>query len=308
MSAPSLAACRVALDARTGIGTAPGTFGELLQGALPAGTDFLVTFPITLRSRASFRFDPNGPLRVFPSHKTKSLRLARALLEAHGAKGGGTLVIASELLVGKGLASSSADLVATARAVGSVLGADCSPAAIEAWLRPIEPTDGVMHPGIVAFEHRAVRLRAALGTLPPTTVVAVDEGGLIDTVEFNRRGKHFSATETAQYEALLDTLSLAVAAGDLRTVGAVATRSAELNQRFAPKHNLAAMIATARRVGALGVVCAHSGTMLGLLLDAAEPGYPARFDAALDACRALPGATSAFAAQPITDTEHAHAI
>lgn len=61
---------------------------------------------------------------------------------------------------------------------------------MEDWLRPVEPTDGVMYPGVVVFEHRAVRLRAELGTLPPLTVVAVDEGGHLDTVAHNRRPRH----------------------------------------------------------------------------------------------------------------------
>ncbi len=182
-----------------GVDSAFGTFGELLQGVLPDGVDFLVTFPITRRARAWFRLEPSGPLRVYPTHKRRSLRVARTLLESAGHPGGGTLVIDSELPVGKGLASSSADLVATVRVVGGALGLDTSPAAIEDWLRRIEPTDGVMYPGVVAFDHRRVRLRSFLGTLPALTVVAIDEGGRVDTVAFNRLPKPFSAAEKDEW-------------------------------------------------------------------------------------------------------------
>ncbi|GAA3716104.1 kinase [Streptomyces tremellae] len=305
MRRAALVARRPGVDLREGAGCACGTFGELLQGVLPGGADFLVTFPISLGSRAWFRYIPDGPLKVFPSHKTKSLRLARAMCEAQGAVGGGSLVLDSGLAVGKGLASSSADLVATARAVGGALGCDTSPAAVEGWLRPIEPTDGVMHPGIVAFEHRAVRLRASLGTLPPATVVAVDEGGRLDTVAFNRRPAHRTPAQRHEYGRLLSDLTAAVGDGDLARVGAVATRSAVLNQRLAPKRNLDAMIRISAGTGALGVVCTHSGTMLGLLLDEGDPDHRHRLPAVVAACSRLPGATTVFRSSTSPGSAHA---
>jgi uncharacterized protein involved in propanediol utilization len=308
MNGRTLVARRSGVDVRSGTGGAHGTFGELLQGALPGEVYFLVTFPITRCSRAWFRFDQDGPLRVFPSHKVKSLRLARAMLDAHGTGEGGTLVLDSDLPIGKGLSSSSADLVATARAVGSVLGLDASPTAVEGWLRPIEPTDGVMHPGIVVFEHRAVRLRAPLGVLPATVVLAVDEGGLLDTVAFNQRPKHYSDDEMSEYEVLVRTLSGAVRDGDLPVVGAVASRSAILNQRLVPKRNLDAMLRLADEIGALGVVCAHSGTMLGLLLAEGDADHQRKLAAARAACMALDGVTTLFRALTFEDTEHPHAL
>jgi L-threonine kinase len=307
MTGLSLVPRRSGVDVRSGVGDTFGTFGELLQGALPDGADFLVTFPITRCSRAWFRFDLAGPLRVFPSHKVKSLRLAEAMLAACGPGAGGTLVLDSDLPIGKGLASSSADLVATARAVGGVLGLDTSPEAIERWLRPIEPTDGVMYPGIVAFEHRAVRLRSVLGILPASQVVAVDEGGHFDTIGYNKRPKCYSDFETAEYAALLQSLTDAVHDGDLPAVGDIATRSTVLNQRLAPKRNLSAMLHIASDVGALGVVCTHSGTMLGLLLAEGDADHRRRLATARTACTALPGVTTVFRALTFHDMDDSHA-
>jgi uncharacterized protein involved in propanediol utilization len=308
MIRPTLAARRSGVDVRSDVGDAFGTFGELLQGSLPGGADFLVTFPITRCSRAWFRLDPAGPLRVFPSDKVKSRSLAEAMLAECGVAAGGILILDSNLPVGKGLASSSADLVATARAVGRVLGLDTSPEAVEKWLRAIEPTDGVMYPGIVAFEHRAVRLRSSLGTLPPLKVVAVDEGGELNTVLFNEHPKRYSDSELAEYAALLQALADAVAAADLATVGAIAARSAVLNQRFAPKQNLDAMLQIAQDAGALGVVCTHSGTMLGILLPEEEPGHRQRLAAVRAACAKLPGTTAAFRSRTSEEMENMRAV
>ncbi|MEV7601400.1 kinase [Kitasatospora sp. NPDC089797] len=303
---PSFAVSGSGVDLRTGTARAFGTFGELLQGALPGGPEFLVTLPVDRWARARFRLDPDGPLRVFPSHKTKTRRVAEAMLASRG-RAGGVLLLDGDLPEGKGMASSSADLVATARAVGAAVGLDTSPAAVEGWLRPIEPTDGVMHPGVVAFDHREVRLRERLGGLPAATVVGVDEGGLLDTVAFNRVPKAFSPGQRAEYAELLAELAAAVRAGDLARVGAVTTRSAVLNQRLAPKRNLDAMLAVAERIGAEGVVCAHSGTLLGVLLDGDDPDHGPRLAAALAACSTLPGTTTTVRALNLQDMELAHA-
>ncbi|MFB7908824.1 kinase [Kitasatospora sp. NPDC056076] len=304
---PSFASPRPGVDLRTGSARAFGTFGELLQGALPGGQEFLVTLPVDRWARARFRLDPGGPLRVFPSHKTKTRRVAEAMLAACGRPAGGVLLLDGDLPVGKGMASSSADLVATVRAVGAAVGLDTSPAEVERWLRPIEPTDGVMHPEVVAFEHREVRLRERLGGLPAATVVAVDEGGLLDTVAFNRVPKVFSPAQRAEYAELLAELGAALRAGDLARVGAVTTRSAVLNQRLAPKRNLDAVLAIAERVGAAGVVCAHSGTLLGVLLDENDADHGPRLAAALAACSTLPGTTTTVRALTLQDMELADA-
>lgn len=291
---PTVVARRTGVDSRVSGGSAFGTFGELLQGALPDGTDFLVTFPIDRSSYARFRLEPGAPLRIFPSHKWKALRLARNLLESSGSTAGGTLVIDSDLPVGKGLASSSADLVATVRAFGHVLDLDTSPAAVEDWLRAIEPTDGVMYPGVVAFEHRRVRLRAFLGMLPPLCVVAVDEGGQVDTVAFNNREKRYSFADRREYARLLECLERAIGVGDIATVGEVASRSAVLNQRLLAKRHLREMLRIRDRLGGLGVVCAHSGTMVGILLSALEPDHAARLAAVRQACARLAPRTTVY--------------
>jgi uncharacterized protein involved in propanediol utilization len=294
MTRLNVVAARQGVDLRAGGGAAFGSFGELLQGVLPDEVDFLVTLPIDRGSRVRFRLDPGGELRVFPSHKWKARTLARMLMDASGWDGGGTLIVDSELPVGKGLASSSADLVATARALGEVLGIDTSPPAIEYWLRQIEPTDGVMYPGVAAFEHRRVRLRAFLGPLPPLTVVAVDEGGQVDTVAFNARRKPFAESDRQEYADLLGRLTAAVPAADLDAVGKVATRSTVLNQALLPKRHLAAMLSICEEKDALGVVCAHSGTVIGVMLADDRPGHGTRLAQVRSACANLSPTTLEF--------------
>ncbi|RJL34330.1 kinase [Bailinhaonella thermotolerans] len=274
----------------TGVGSAFGVFGELLQGVLPEPDgDFLVTLPIARWSVATFRGAAPGRITVRPRHKTKTLRLAGMILADAGHPMGGEITIESGLPEGKGMASSSADLVATARAVGSALGIPLPPSRIESYLRRIEPTDGVLYPAIVAYHHRRVALRAVLGTLPPMTVVGVDEGGEVDTVEFNRIPKPFTGSDQREYARLLERITGAVRRRDLAGVGEVATRSALMNQALRPKATLDRVLGVCRDVGGLGVVAAHSGTSLGILLDPARPGHADRTAAAVAACSAIAG-------------------
>jgi L-threonine kinase len=208
------------------------------------------------------------------------------MLTHYGLPCRGRLELISQIPEGKGLASSSADLVATARAVASGFGLPLTYRELESFLRAIEPTDGVMYPGVVAFFHRRVELVERLGFLPPLIVLSVDEGGIIDTVEFNRRRRDYTAQERAEYQALLERVKACLGRGDLQGLGEVTTRSAELNQRINPKRHLERMLDICRATEALGVVTAHSGTCLGLLLSADDPAHRAKLE---EATRRLDG-------------------
>ncbi|WP_151775349.1 GHMP family kinase ATP-binding protein [Streptomyces abyssomicinicus] len=273
----------------TGTGTAFGTFGELLQGALPEEDgDFLVTLPVALWSMATFRPDPQATdVTVRPAGKSKALRLARMVLAESSPSIGGLLTVHSMIPEGKGLASSSADLVATARAVGRAVKSPMPPARMERLLARIEPTDGVLYPAIVAFHHRTVRLRSVLGSLPAMGIVGIDEGGSVDTVAFNRLPKPFTLADRHRYALLLSRLTAAVRRHDLAEVGRVSTLSARMNQELRPKASLRPMREICREVGGLGVAVGHSGTTVGVLLDATDPSYPHRAAAAARACADL---------------------
>lgn len=260
---------------RIGVGRCSGTFGELLQGVLPdRGRKFLVTLPVTRYSTVRFTtLSRSRDVYVSPSHKEKSRRLAEKLIQILNLDAGGVLHLQSELPEGKGHASSSADMVATALAIQSAFNLSLPPAYLAHIMSNIEPTDGVMYRGIVSFYHREGALRKFLGYLPSLTIVALDEGGQVDTIEFNKRCKPFSRTKRAKYESLLFEAERAVAHVDLESLGEVSTRSAVMNQEVLPKTHLGLLLDMRERYDALGVVIAHSGTRLGLLLDPSSPNY-----------------------------------
>lgn len=266
------------LPKHSGVGQSFGTFGELLQGRLDGeNSDFLVTFPIACFATAHFVSDPHRQsVAVTPAHCVKSQRLATMLLAHYDLPAGGTLTLSSDLPVGKGFASSSADLVATARAIGSCFQLTIALNVLQMLLAQIEPTDGVMYPGCVAFYHRQVRLHSFLGPLPRLTVVGIDEGGTVDTVQFNQRPKPFTSQDEQCYQHLLNLAAHAIRSQDAALLGKVATASALLNQKLHPKRMLSRVLAIAKEVGGLGVIVAHSGTCLGILLSPKDHDYEQR--------------------------------
>ncbi|MDX0852738.1 hypothetical protein GOD74_31200 [Sinorhizobium medicae] len=276
-----------------------GTFGELLQGQLPIGSlsgdsHFLVTMPVAVFARAHFMpIAGTRSVTVYPPHKVKAKRLAENLLMTLGASGG-ILFLKSELPEGKGLASSSADLVATARSIACCFKRRVPTTLIEKLMVEIEPSDGVMYPGVVAYQQRAGRLISFLGQIPPLAIVGVDEGGTVETVDYDLRRGEISANHRAQYQHLLDRTQIAIAQGDTATIGAVATSSALLHQERAPKKHLDAMLKASAETGALGVIVAHSGTMVGILVDRMAPDFPQKLQSVVDCVSAIDKSTQIY--------------
>ena len=255
-------------SADKGIGVAPGSFGELLQGALNNEMEhFLVTLPIKCYSLAEFvPIEDWADVQVIPHSKTKSLALARKYMQLFGIQSGGQLFIKSDLPEGKGLASSTADMVATARALASYFQRPLSQDLLLDLLRDLEPSDGIMYPTHTVFYHRKVRLGSLLGDLPPLTVLAIDEGGMIDTIQYNQNLPAFSNEEKKEYNSCLDKMVRAFREQDLSALGEVSTRSSTLNQKRCPKRFYAAVLEICQQVRGLGVVVTHSGPCIGILL------------------------------------------
>ena len=254
-----------ALLGRAGEGLANGTLGELVQGQTVAGEDFLVTFPVALWSRARAIINDSG-LVIGPRRKTKARRMASLVLQRLGlANAGAVLEIDCGVPEGKGCASSTADVVATARAICDATQLTLEPGEIAELAVQIEPSDGVMWDGVVAFNHRAGRLLRHLGRLPSLGLLAIDLGGHVDTVRFNRRPKDYSPVERRMCQEALDQAAVAIERSDVQLLGEACTQSARIHQRILPKPELQGLLEIVEASGAAGLSVAHSGTVVGLI-------------------------------------------
>ena len=247
----------------------PGGCGELVQGTLD-GVPFLVTCPIDRWSEVTVRLAEDGGWRV-PADSPKASAAVRAALDYFGCpEQGGCLKISSTLPRGKGYASSTADTAGAIYALAYALGRSVTPGIVARLALAVEPSDSVMFPGLALMDHRTGQGFEPLGDAPDLALVVVDEGGTVDTLAFNRPDRRrVLRALVAQHREALDVLRRGLRDGDPAAVGHAATLSALAHQRILLKALLPEMLALCREAGALGVCVAHSGTLLGLMLDPA---------------------------------------
>lgn len=141
----------------TGMGPAVGTCGELMQGVTSIGEPFHVTCPVEKRATVRLTVRPASEFAVLPTGPPLA-KLERALYETAALLGLVKLEVQvehrSELEVGKGMGSSTADIVVAARALASAVGRSLSADALGRIATSIESSDGSMHEGMVAFNQK----------------------------------------------------------------------------------------------------------------------------------------------------------
>ena len=250
---------------------APGVCGELVQGML-GDAYFMVTCPVDFFARVRVELYEEGPGMSAPADCPKSAAAVKATLAHLGRQElRAQLSIDNPIPRSKGMGSSSADVAAAIAATGLALGHDLPPAVVGRIALSLEPTDGLMFPGIALFDHREGRMFEELGPPPPMNILALDFGGTVDTVEFNRvdRRALWQSLEAEAAEAL-QWVRLGIRRGDPGLVGRGASISARANQQVFPKAQLDQVTDFAESIGAVGVNVAHSGTVIGVLLDARQ--------------------------------------
>jgi L-threonine kinase len=263
---------------------APGVCGELAQGVIE-GIHFLVTCPIDFYSRVKVDLYSDGPGVEAPEDCEKAAAaVRRTLSQLKSAKVRARLTVHSPIPRGKGMGSSSADLAAAIAATGLALGEELTPYQIAQIALSIEPTDGIMIPGVALFDHRAGIIRESLGPPPPMEIVALDLGGTVDTVQFNmvdRFGRWQAVGE--QTTEALRLLRQGISDQDPVLVGQGASISAQASQNVLAKPRLAEVKEFAESVGAVGINVGHSGTIMGVLLDARERRGKSTYHKAIEA-------------------------
>lgn len=248
----------------------PGTCGELVQGSLD-GTPCLVSCPIASYSVVEVHYGVGSGWSLKPGLAKTTAALRYGLQYLDLADSSGCVRLSSALPHGRGYGSSTADIGATLFALGHATGRALLPAEVARLALRVEPTDGSLFPGWVLWDHRGGQICEELGAPPLLSVIVLDPGGEVDTVAYNRRA-HAPILRmlAAQHREAFALLREGIKHGDAAAIGAAATLSAVAHQDLLPNPLLDLALRLAQDIGAVGVCRAHSGTIIGLLIDPHE--------------------------------------
>ena len=248
---------------------APGTCGEFLQGSID-GQSFLVTCTINRYSYAlSNVIQPFS--KEFCALQPKSAQARKLVQELVQQKNKNQICppvyVRSDILQGKGMASSSADISVTAMATALAMDYDLSLKELEQICLSVEPTDASFYQGVTQFDYIKGTISKPLGMCPPLKILVFDEGGSIDTVSFNKQAdlQNKILEKESIIQESFDLFKQGLITHDIKLIGQAATLSAFGNQRILYKPNLYDFHDVGNSYNSVGTIIAHSGTIMGLL-------------------------------------------
>ncbi len=245
----------------------PGTCGELIQGWWADWAEpVLVSCPIACYNQVTVQLRSDAHI-IAPPGYIKAAQAARLGLEVLGRPDlGATISLDNALPPGRGLASSTADIVGVLAGLAAALNRPLSAAALARLACQIEPSDSTMFSGLALLAYRGSSRYMELGAVPALALLLLDPGTAVDTLSYNAR-LDLAAVKSlaAATQAALELLTHGLRRYDVEAVGAAATLSAGSYQNVSFSPLVEQAQGWAKSTGALGLVRAHSGSVAGLL-------------------------------------------
>ncbi|MGY5956365.1 L-threonine kinase [Kosakonia sp. BK9b] len=244
----------------------PASCGELIQGWI-LGSEKLVSCPVDWYSCVEVT---SGKPRNDERPLTRAM--VRQLL-AHWQLPPGlgqTLRIAchSTIPVAKGMASSTADIAATAVATARHLQLPLDERTLAQLCVALEPTDSTLFPQLTLFDHNTAGTQIHCGGLPQVEVLVLESPLTLTTADYHRLPRQQILQENATaLESAWGKLQQACAENNATLLGEAATISAIASQALLPKPAFNTLLRLVERGDLYGLNVAHSGSVVGLLLD-----------------------------------------
>jgi L-threonine kinase len=264
----------------------------LIQGWSAAWKEpVLVSCPIALYNRVQVQLCVEPCLQIFGNSPNyiKSYQAARLVLNYLGRPDlGAKILLTSQLPSGRGMASSTADVIGVMAGLAHRLDQPLMATELAGLACQVEPSDSTMFRGLAVLAYRGSSRACVLGLPPALPLLMLDPGYTVDTLAYNN---HLNLTAVSQLasatQTALELLRQGLRLDDRMAIGAAATLSAVSYQRVSYSRLVEQAQQWATATGALGIVRAHSGSVVGLLYplqtDLAEPArwLSARFEGAM---------------------------
>lgn len=245
--------------------------GELVQGLLPDNKPFLlsnksstifktitnINYP-KVNGEVELNFKSKAAIELFwetLSVEQKTIDIAHLNITQQ-----------SNIPIGKGLSSSSADVLGVLNSLNVFYNANYSIEQLYKLATVIEPTDPCLHFENVLFSPKNGEVIQVLSDLPfKLMYFDSDIELLIDTIECSQKIT-YTNQQQLNYQKLYESIITAFENTDYTTFYNCLNKSADMNNIFLPKKNLHILQDFAFN-NKVGLFVAHSGTYMGLVIE-----------------------------------------
>lgn len=249
-------------------GICPASCGEFVQGILDK-EEYLCSYAIDLYSKAVLEEKledvQRGPYKSRMAIKSVFKRFGIPVRECRNI----SLQINSDIPVGKGMASSTADIGATIKATLSLINKSLSNEDIAKLAAKIEPTDSIYLEKNSIFNPITGETIKSLGNIENGKVIILEPKKTLSTKRI-RSIPDYNERKIRNKETIkeaFDLLEQGMTKNDLNLIGRASTLSSLANENIHRKYQLNEIIEISNSYGAYGVNIAHSGTVIGIIID-----------------------------------------
>lgn len=260
------------------IGKCPASCGEIFQGFI-GEDEFLASYIIPLYSTAELVEDINGynsfdnpRVKIFERKNKKADLAKKKTLEYFGVPANEAdklkIVINSDVPIGKGLSSSTADIGAAIGACAAYLNKEISPDLASRIALSIEATNTNFYKESMIFNSVTGDKREVLGNIENTKVMILIPDGRVNTQELRMRENYaqIKKRNEPKIRVCYEETVKAFQTKNYAKLGEIGIESALLNETLIRKLFLSEIIEIALVNNAYGINIAHSGTAIGILM------------------------------------------
>lgn len=244
----------------------PASCGEIIQGWIQ-GSEKLVSCPVDWYSEVEIT--TGSPL---PEERPLARAMVNRVLEhwqlpAHLSQDI-RIDCRSTIPIAKGMASSTADIAATAVATSRHFGFSLDETALARLCVTLEPTDSTVFRHLTLFDHNTANTHIACNGLPAMDILLLESPLTLRTEDYHRLPREqMLKTNAAALDRAWHQVQLACEEHSPSRLAEAATLSAIASQNLLPKPAFSALMALVETCSLYGLNVAHSGSIVGLFLD-----------------------------------------
>ena len=243
----------------------PASCGELIQGLIN-GSEKLISCPIDwystveVKQGTAHQFDERPLMRRAVKAALKHLQIDESWHQKLSIRFDSTIPVA------KGMASSTADIAATAVATARHFQQELNSQALAQICTSLEPSDSTFLHQLSLFDHNQGLIHRQYEWVPDLNILIFESPAQLNTADYHQMPRQ---QRLKQNEALLaDAIRVfeqATETKDVSLFGKACTLSAFASQNILAKPGFEQFQLLIEKFALPGMVVAHSGTIVGLL-------------------------------------------